>query len=55
MNEKHQYSKLVDAFRLKKVSTDDPPEVVWNKIVEEIESALSEKSHAGTIVPGAQL
>ena len=55
MNEKHQYSRLVNVFRLKKVSTDDPPEVVWNKIVEEIESALSEKSHAGTIVPGAQL
>jgi len=54
VNEKRQYRKLVDVFRLKRVSTDDPPEVVWNKIVEEIESAVSETSHNGTIVTGAQ-
>src|SRR2546428_8024825 len=55
MKEKRQYSKLVDVFQLKRVSTDDPPEIVWNKIVEEIESAVSENSHDGMIVPGAQL
>ena len=55
MNEKHQYSKLVDVFQLKRVSTDDPPEVVWNRIVQEIESAVSENDHVGTIVQSDQL
>jgi len=55
MKEKRQYSKLVDVFQLKRVSTDDPPEVVWNRIVQEIESAVSENDHVGTIVQGDQL
>ncbi len=55
MKEKRQYSKLVDVFRLKRVSTDDPPEIVWNRIVREIESAVSENDHAGTSVQGDQL
>jgi len=55
MKEKRQYSKLVDVFQLKRVSTDDPPEVVWNRIVQEIESAVSENDHVGTIVQSDQL
>jgi len=40
-NEKAQYSKLVSVFGLKRVSTDNPPEVVWNSILHDIEAALA--------------
>jgi thymidylate kinase len=41
MNEKAQYSKLVGAFGLTRVSTDDPPEAVWKSILHDIEVAFS--------------
>jgi thymidylate kinase len=41
MNEKAQYSKLVGAFGLTRVSTDDPPEAVWKSILHDIEAAFS--------------
>ncbi len=46
LNEKRQYNKLIGAFGLKRVSTDQPPETVWNDILHEIEIAFSEDSHA---------
>lgn len=54
MNEKQQYAKLVRVFGLKRVSTDDPPEVVWNYILHEIEAAFS-RQNQGRSSPGAQL
>ena len=40
VNEKAQYGKLVGAFGLRRVSTDDPPEAVWNSILRDIEAAF---------------
>jgi len=54
LNEKQQYNKLVRVFGLKRVSTDNPPEVVWNYILREIEAAFSRQSQ-GRSSPGAQL
>jgi len=54
LNEKQQYNKLVRVFGLKRVSTDNPPEVVWNYILHEIEAAFSRQSQ-GRSSPGAQL
>ena len=54
MNEKQQYAKLVRVFGLKRVSTDDPPEVVWNYILHEIDAAFS-RQNQGRSSPGAQL
>ena len=54
MNEKQQYAKLVRVFGLKRVSTDNPPEVVWNYILHEIEAAFS-RQNQGRSSPGAQL
>jgi thymidylate kinase len=45
MNEKAQYSKLVSVFGLRRISTDDPPEAVWNSILHDIEAALSRGDH----------
>lgn len=45
MNEKAQYNKLVSAFGLKRISTDDPPEAVWNSILHDIEAAFSQQDH----------
>jgi thymidylate kinase len=45
MNEKAQYLKLVGAFGLRRISTDDPPEAVWNSILHDIEAALSRGDH----------
>jgi thymidylate kinase len=45
MNEKAQYGKLVSVFGLKRVSTDNPPEAVWNSILHDIEAALSQGDH----------
>ncbi len=41
VNEKTQYSKLVSVFGLTRVSTDSPPEAVWNSILHDIEAAFS--------------
>jgi thymidylate kinase len=41
VNEKAQYGKLVSVFGLKRVSTDNPPEAVWNSILHDIEAAFS--------------
>ncbi len=41
VNEKAQYSKLVSVFGLTRVSTDNPPEAVWNSILHDIEAAFS--------------
>ena len=41
VNEKAQYSKLVAVFGLRRISTDDPPDAVWNSILHDIESAFS--------------
>jgi thymidylate kinase len=41
INEKAQYGKLVDSFGLRRVSTDDPPEAVWNSILHDIKAAFS--------------
>jgi len=46
VNEKAQYSKLVSVFGLKRVSTDNPPEAVWNSILHDIEAAFSRDDHA---------
>lgn len=54
MNEKQQYAKLVRVFGLKRVSTDNTPEVVWNYILHEIEAAFS-RQNQGRSSPGAQL
>ncbi|TMI13897.1 hypothetical protein E6H35_05325 [Candidatus Bathyarchaeota archaeon] len=54
MNEKQQYNKLVRVFGLTRVSTDNPPEVVWNYILHEIETAFS-RQNQGRSGPGAQL
>jgi hypothetical protein len=54
LNEKQQYNKLVRVFGLKRVSTDNPPEVVWNYILHEIEAAFSRQSQERSS-PGAQL
>jgi thymidylate kinase len=45
LNEKRQYNKIVSAFGLKRVSTDDSPETVWNNILREIEIAISRDRH----------
>ena len=44
-NEKAQYSKLVTVFGLKRVSTDNPPEAVWNSILHDIEAAFCQGDH----------
>ena len=54
MNEKQQYAKLVRVFGLKRVSTDNTPEVVWNYILHEIEAAFSRQNQERSS-PGAQL
>ena len=41
MNEKRQYDKIVGGFGLKRISTDEPPETVWNNILREIEASFS--------------
>jgi hypothetical protein len=41
INEKAQYGKLVDSFGLRRVSTDNPPEAVWNSILHDIKAAFS--------------
>src|SRR5207245_4101641 len=38
INEKAQYSKLVGAFGLRRVSTDDHPESVWTSILHDIKA-----------------
>ena len=48
MDEKRQYNKLVGAFGLKRISTNDPPETVWNNILREIEIAFSRDGHHKT-------
>ncbi len=45
VNEKAQYSKLVGVFGLRKISTDDPPNAVWNRILHDIEAAFSQEDH----------
>jgi thymidylate kinase len=45
VNEKAQYSKLVGVFGLRKISTDDPPDAVWNSILHDIEAAFSRQNH----------
>jgi thymidylate kinase len=45
MNEKAQYGKLVSVFGLKRVSTDNPPEAVWNSILHDIEAAFCQGDH----------
>jgi hypothetical protein len=45
VNEKAQYGKLVSDFGLKRVSTDNPPEAVWNSILHDIEAAFSPGDH----------
>jgi len=42
VNEKAQYSKLVSAFGLRRISTDDPPDAVWNNILHDIRAAFSQ-------------
>jgi hypothetical protein len=42
MNEKAQYLKLVGAFGLKRISTDNPPEAVWNSILHDIKAAFTQ-------------
>jgi len=54
MNEKQQYNKLVRVFGLTRVSTDNPPEIVWNYILHEIEAAFS-RPIQGRSSLGAQL
>jgi thymidylate kinase len=38
--EKWLYLKLVDAFNLTKISTSEPPSVVWSKIMAHVENTL---------------
>ena len=45
VNEKAQYSKLVSVFGLRRISTDDPPDAVWNSILHDIEAAFSQREH----------
>ncbi|HZY47039.1 MAG TPA: hypothetical protein VFE96_04505 [Candidatus Bathyarchaeia archaeon] len=45
MNEKAQYSKLVGYFGLKRISTDNPPDTVWNTILHDIETAFAQPNH----------
>jgi thymidylate kinase len=53
LNEKAQYNKLVRVFGLNRVSTDNPPDVVWNYILREIEAAFSRQNQEKAS-PGAQ-
>ena len=45
VNEKAQYTKLVSVFGLKRISTDNPPDTVWNSILHDIEAAFSQQDH----------
>ena len=45
VNEKAQYSKLVAVFGLRRISTDDPPDTVWNSILHDIEAAFSRRDN----------
>jgi thymidylate kinase len=45
VNEKAQYSKLVGVFGLRRISTDGPPDAVWNSILHDIEAAFSRRDH----------
>jgi thymidylate kinase len=44
--EKRHYNRIADGFGLKRVSTDQPPETVWNNILHEIEASFSHPNHA---------
>jgi thymidylate kinase len=54
VNEKAQYSKLVSVFGLKRISTDNPPEAVWNSILHDIEAAFSQDDEGRRPGLGAQ-
>ena len=45
VNEKAQYSKLVSVFGLRRISTDNPPDAVWNRILHDIEAAFSQQDN----------
>ena len=53
VNEKAQYSKLVSVFGLTRVSTDSPPEAVWNSILHDIEAAFSRDDQGRRLGLGA--
>ena len=53
VNEKAQYSKIVNAFGLRRISTDQPPDAVWNTILYEIKMAFSRREHVNIVGPGA--
>ncbi|HMB67581.1 MAG TPA: hypothetical protein VKM96_06505 [Candidatus Bathyarchaeia archaeon] len=54
VNEKAQYSKLVSVFGLRRISTDDPPDAVWNSILHDIEAAFSQREHGRRPYLGAR-
>jgi thymidylate kinase len=54
LNEKRQYNKIVGGFGLKRISTDEPPETVWNNILQEIQASFSQVNSGRKTVIGEQ-